>query len=287
MALRNEYHYPGSKSMKLSKLLLLFVFAALIACNQSDSVDTPDTSESTNSANDQPQNAPSEKAAAPEPERTGKVLARVNGKPIYEDDLNGKNLEFIITEEIIYQVGLQNGVSEEIEEKVKNFERTLIINETKVELLENMPPAKQISEEDIEKHYEINKDKYMYLRIHEISAPDVNVGLEIKKRAEAGEELEDIANSYTDIAVTVTDIGYNRQMAQEFENKELGSISEVIQKPNGTFSVLKVVDVKDVPLQNSRKSIKHILEAKRKAEMFDNYAKRLANENNITIEIVE
>lgn len=275
--------------MKFSKLLLLFVFAVLIACNQSDSGDTANTSDSQNSTNEQSQNAPTEQTATtdPEPVRDGKVLARVNGKPIYEDDINGQNLEFVITEEIIYQAGLQKGVSKEIEKKVNEFERVLVIKETKIDLLENMAPAKEISEEDIQRYYELNKDKYMYIRMHEISAPDVNVGLEIKKKAEAGEELEDIANSYTDIAVTVTDIGFNRELAQEFENKEIGSVSEVIQKSNGTFSVLKIVDVRDLPLQNSRKSIRHILEAKRKAEMYDNYAKRLADENNITVEIVE
>ncbi|GJM16966.1 MAG: hypothetical protein DHS20C13_22930 [Thermodesulfobacteriota bacterium] len=275
--------------MKFSKLLLLLTFAILIGCNQSDSEDTSTPPENQNSASEQPQTTTDNQSAIEpestvEPERAGKVVARVNGKSIYEDDLNGKNLDFVITEEIIYQVGLQQGVDEEIRRKVRDLERILVIQKTKASLREDMPPAKEITDEDIQKYYDNNKDKYMHVRIHEISMPDVNLGIEIKKKAEGGEDLQEIANSYPEDAITVTDIGYNRQLAQEFANKEVGSISEVIQKPNGTFSVLKIVEIKEMPLKVNKKSIRHILESQRIGEMFDNYARRLANENNMEIE---
>lgn len=269
--------------MTFSKLLLLLTFVTLIGCNQSDSDDTSTPPENQNSASEQAQTTTDDQSAV-EPERTGKVVARVNGKPIYEDDLNGKNLDFVITEEIIYQVGLQQGLDKEITKKVKDYERALVINKTKASLMEDMPPTKQISDEDIQKYYDDNKGKYMHVRIHEISFPDVNLGIEIKKKAEGGEDLQAIATSYPDAAITVTDIGYNRQLAQEFENKEVGSISEVIQKPNGTFSVLKIVEIKEIPLNVNKKSIQHILESKRIGTMFDSYSRRIANENNMEIE---
>ncbi len=269
--------------MTFSKLLLLLTFAILIGCNQSDSDDDSTPPENHNSVSKQAQTTTDDQSAI-ESERTGKVVARVNEKPIYEDDLNGKNLDFVITEEIIYQVGLQQGVDKEISKKVKDYERGLIINKTKASLMEDMPPTKQISDEDIQKYYDDNKDNYMHVRIQEISFPDVNLGIEIKKKAEGGKDLEAIATSYPDMAITVTDIGYNRQLAQEFENKEVGSISEVIQKPNGTFSVLKIVEIREIPLNVNKNSIQHILESRRIGERFDSYARRLANENNMEIE---
>lgn len=269
--------------MTLRKLFLLLIFMVLVGCNQSDSNDAP---EKQDTANDQAQTTTSTDNTTTDaaPEREGKIVARVNGSPIYEDDLRGRNLNFVVTEEIIYQIGLQQGVDKEISEKVRSYERMLIIKNAKESMMENMEPTKEISDEDIQRHYEANKDKYSHVRIHEISVPDVNLGLEVKEKAEAGEDLQAIANGYPDIEITVTDIGYNRELTQKFEKKEVGSISEVIQKPNGTFSVLKIVEIKEIPLKASKNSIKHGLESRRLGEIFEINARRLAEEQNMTIE---
>ena len=259
-----------------------------IGCNESDSNNTPEKETTTDG---QAQTTTSTNTAAtatdPEPERVGKIVARVNGVPIYKDDLNGRNLNFVISEEIIYQAGLKQGFDKEISKRVKEYERMLVIKNTKESILENMEPTKKISDEEIQEYYERNKDKYTHIRIHEISVPDANLGLEVKKKAETGEDLQDIATSYPDISITVTDIGYNRELAQRFEKREVGSVSEVVQKPNGTFSILKIVDIRDIPINSTKNSIRHALESKRLGEMFDIHARKLAEENNITIEIID
>lgn len=272
--------------MALRNLFLLLIFMVFIGCNQSDSNNAP---EKQNVDNDQAQttNSKNNTATDPEPEREGKIVARINGNPIYEDDIKGRNMNFVITEEIIYQLGLQQGVDEEITKKVKDIERVMIIQKAKESMMENMEPTKGISDEEIQKHYEENKEKYSHVRIHEITVPDVNLGLEVKEKAEAGEDLQAIAAGYPDVAITVADIGYNRELARKFEKREVGSISEVMQKPNGTFSVLKIVEIKEIPLKASKNSIKHSLESKRLGEMFEINAYRLAEENNMTIEIID
>ncbi len=76
-------------------------------------------------------------------------------------------------------------------------------------------------------------------------------------------------------------------MAKHFKTREVGTVSEVIQKPDGTFSVLKIVEIRDIPFNRSTNSIKHILRAQRKARLFDGYAQMVAEDNNMTIEIIE
>jgi hypothetical protein len=120
-----------------------------------------------------------------------------------------------------------------------------------------------------------------------MSFPDSNLGSEIKDKIKSGEEFQAIANSYPDLKITVADIGYNIDMSQHFTAIEVGSVSEVIKKPDGKYSVLKIVELKEIPLNRTRSSIKHILKAKRKAQMFNSYAQNVAEENNMTIEIIE
>lgn len=268
--------------MTLHKLFLLLIFMVLVGCNQSD---TNQDSENEGAPQTQAQTDTStDTDSATEPQKEGKIVARVNGSPIYEEDLNGRNLNFVITEEIIYQAGLEQGVDEDIKRMVDDYERMLIIKKTKQSMIENMEPSKPISDEEIQEYYERNKSSYVQAKIQEITVPDVNLGLEVKEKAEAGEDLQEIANSYPDVAITVTDIGYNRALAQKFEKKEAGSVSEVMQKPNGTFSVLKIVEIKDIPLKASKNSIRHGLESQKLGKMFDIQARRLAEKNNIKIE---
>jgi len=275
--------------MTLSKMFLLLVVLIFIGCNQSDSNGKPPSASKDDSDNKQSQTATNDNTAydESEPEVRGKVLARVNGQPIYEDDLKGYNLEYVVTEEIIYQEGIRQGIDKQYRDQVKNYNRRLIIRGSKQNILENATPTKTVSEEEIKNFYENNKDKYSHVRIHEISFPDSRLGSEIQEKAKNGEELQTIANSHPDLEITVNDIGYNRAMAQHFKTREVGMVSEVIQKPDGTFSVLKIVEIKDIPFNMSKKSIRFTLEAIRKTHMYDSYARKVAKENNMTVEIIQ
>ncbi len=273
--------------MILRKIYLLLTFIILIGCNQSDSnnnapsVENADTKQSKSILND------STSAVETEPERTGKVLARVNGQPIYEDVGTRADLEFFIIEEIIYQEAIIKGFDKYDGDKARDYERGLIISSTKQSILENAEPTKEVSSEEIKNYYESNKDKYRYVIIHEISFPDSNLGNEIKDKVKSGEELQAIANSYPDMRITVNDIDYDRAMAQHFTTIEVGSVSEVMKKPNGKYSVLKIVELKEIPLSSVSRSIKYILKAKRKTQIFNSYAQKVAEENNMAIERIE
>ena len=271
--------------MHMRNLSILLVFLVMVGCNQSDS-DTSQTANEQGNTQDE-SNTDSNTSSKQESKKTGKVIATVNGNPIYEKDLNGRNLEFVLTEEVIYQVGLKQGVDSDIEDKVRQYEKVLIVDRTKEQILESADPAKAISKEQIQEYYDQNKDKYKYYRINEISFSDLSLGEDIQEKAEKGDTFQDIANSYPDKAITVTDIGFNNAMANKFDNRDVGSISEVIQKPNGTFSILKIVETKDIPLSASKKSIRHILEARNKAKIFDDYAITAAQENNIEVKILQ
>ena len=109
------------------KLSLLFIFLILIGCNQSDSNSNAPSVDNTDTKQSQPSMNDNTSAVETEPERIGKVLARVNGQPIYDDDGTRADLEFFITEEIIYQEGIIKGLDKSDRDKVRDFERGFII----------------------------------------------------------------------------------------------------------------------------------------------------------------
>ena len=104
--------------MKLRNLSLLFAILLIIGCGQSDTNNDSTTDEKPIAEQNQAESGSGNAGDTAQPERVGKVLARVNGIPIYEDDLNGKNLDFVITEEVIYQAGLKQGIDKQYKDQV-------------------------------------------------------------------------------------------------------------------------------------------------------------------------
>lgn len=223
------------------------------------------------------------------PERDSKVVARVNGVPIYEDEVKDKPLKSLITDEILYQDGLNRGLLHKYENQVMAFQMSLIVNDVKRSILEDMPPSKQITNEDIDEYYKKSIDKYRYAHLQEINSPDKNLAEEIKQMAAEGKDLQDIANKYSESGteITVNDLGYNKALLTHFSDIEQGSITDIIEKRDGTFSILKILEVKERPLQNSKAAIKSSLEARRRAMAITNYANKVAEESGMNVEILD
>ena len=271
----------------MNKLLVtLLLSAAFIAgCGESDKekgVNANGESEQITAGGD------STLGVDPKLEREGKVVARVNGVPIYEDELKGRPVQHFITEEVLYQKGLGLGLDAKYAEKIRDYKKHLIVHDLKTGILEDLPPTKEVSDEEIQSYYDMNPAKYTFVRMREIAFVDKSLGDEIYNKVKNGEDLADIVDSYTKSGANVAgkDLGYNRGMLNRFDTMEVGSVTEIISKPDGTYSVIKIVEIKPIPLHQSERAIRHILQAKRKSFAHDKYAREIIRENNMEIEIV-
>lgn len=228
------------------------------------------------------------KAERYKPKRDSKVVAYVNGVPVYEDELRGGTVDMAVTNEILFQEGLRRGVDKKYEQQVEDFRTSLVVREVRMDIMENLPPMKEVTDEDILQYYNRSKDKYSAYHMVEINFSDENLGPEILKLAGEGQALRDIANSLAgkDPKVIFNDLGTRREFVQYFDDREVGSLSEIVKRSDGTFSVLKIVEVKQTPLANIKFSIRNNLEARREATSIENKSREIARENNMEIEIV-
>ena len=222
------------------------------------------------------------------PERNEQILARVNGVPIYQDELKGNPLNSLITNEILYQEGLRLGLDKKYEEKVMSYQMSLVVNEMKSNISKEMPPTREVSEEEIESYYKEAKLKYSNARLQGICFSDKDLKDEIYKMAAEGTDFQDIANKYLDskAKVVVEDIGYNRELNKYLKKIEVGAMTEVIEKRDGTYCIIKIVSIQQMPIQSSKKAIKNILRAQRNSNELNNYARQLAKEKNMDIVIL-
>ncbi|MEW6146074.1 MAG: hypothetical protein AB1598_13770 [Thermodesulfobacteriota bacterium] len=271
------------------KILIPILLTALLlssACGQSGTEKSPEGK--TGNAG-QEQNGSTEAAKA-KPERNSKVVARVNGVPIYEDELNGRPVDSLITDEILYQKGLNEGLDKKYEDRIREYRMSLVVMEVKNKFTESQPPEEKITDEDLLEYYNSAKDTaYTSIRAEEINFKDEGLGGQIIKMAKEGKNLQDIAKDLSDAEseMKVSDPGYDKKYNAYFDVKEVGSVSSVIRKPDGTYSVLKILEVKVIPYDKIKSKIGHTIEARRKGAAFNKYAREVAQQDGFTVEIID
>jgi len=265
--------------MKKTIPVLLTVLLLLSACGQSGTKESADKSGNTN-----------QEPASYKPERSSKVAARVNGVSIYEDELNGRPVNSLVTDEILYQEGLKEGLEKKYQDKVRNYQMSLVVREIKNKIIDQLPPEREITDKDLLDYYNSAKDSiYTKYRIEEINFQNEKLGGQIIKMAKEGKSFQDIAMSLsnTESQVTVKDLGFNNNLNIYFKTNEPGSTSEVIQKQDGAYSVLKILEIKEVPYNSVKNKIKYVIEARRKGAAYDQSAREIAKENGFTVEIID
>jgi len=271
--------------MKKTIPVLLTVLLTLSACGQTGTKEQADKSGNT----DQEQYG-NQVPASYKPESSSKVVARVNGVPIYEDELNGLPVDSLVTDEILYQEGLKEGLDKKFQKKIRDYQMTLVVREIKNGVIEKMPTEEKITDKELLDYYNSVKDsKYTNYRIEEINFQNESQGEQIIEMAKEGKSFRDIADSLSNAKsqVTAKDLGYNKNLRIHFDAKEVGSISKVVPKKDGAFSVLKITEIKETPYNNVKNTIKSVIEAKRKGAAYDQAAQEIAKENGFTVEIVD
>lgn len=271
----------------MKRLLAVLIMPALIvaACGGQDKPESKAQNESERAGTD---NGPGGLRSDPKPERNTDVVAIVNGIAIYKDELKGRPVKDLISEEVIYQKGLGMGLEDKYTQKLRDYRKQLIVNDIRSDILDGLPPSKEVSDEEIQGYYNNNPLKYNFVRMHEIGFSDEGLGEEILTKVKSGEDPAEIANSYSESGANVLsrDLGYSREMLKHFNDVEVGAVTEIITKPNGSYSVIKIIEIKPIPLRQSERAIRRLLEAKRKTAAYNDYADQIVEESGIEIEIV-
>lgn len=272
--------------MKTVLPVLLTAMLLLSACGQSGTKESPGDNAGTTDQEQSSNNTTRFKS-----EKSGKVVARVNGVPIYEDELNGLPVESMVTDEILYQEGLSEGLEKKYQEQVMQYQMSLVLREIKERIVADMPPEKEPTEQEMLDYYNSAKDEnYTNIRVEEINFTDKKLGEQILKMAQDGKDFNDIVKELPDAAgsnVKVNQLGLDRKLNRFFDVKEVGALSQVVDKKDGTYSVLKIQEVKVIPFESTKNTLVYILKARKKASAYNAYAKKLVKEKNYDVEIVE
>jgi hypothetical protein len=238
------------------------------------------------------------------PKHPRRIVAKVNGRPIYNDELNRKTLEDVITNEILYERGLKQGLDQKYKEKIEDFKKKIVVYHVMRELYSKIP-KEVVTAEEIEQYYKDNESNYIYILADEISVMDKNIAHEIHRKAVSGEDFEKLNSEYSSNGI---DINLRKSQSAKRYNKyfksiKVGEVSDVVpeynkrskfvkvsdEKPEyNQFKILKIVEIRKLPLssQNIAESIKSALIAKKQSEAINNMAQQIKDEDKIKVDIL-
>lgn len=241
-----------------------------------------------------------------------KVVAKVNGKEIIQDDVlrflsdigpevamqfqspEGiqKVVEELVNQELLYLDALENKLDEEEEYQE-------IVEGTKIILLKNyavgkLLTAEKVTEAEIVEYYESNKEKFAKAETAKASHILIDTeekANEIIKEIESGKTFEDAAREYSSCPSKDKggDLGEfsKGQMVPEFEeaafSMENGTISAPIETQFG-YHIIKLIEKKDDGLKDldeAKNEIRQILLGKKQQDAYLNRINQLKTKFNV------
>jgi hypothetical protein len=231
--------------------------------------------------------SPSPVAQTPTPKESAakenQIIARVNGKPIFREDLSRKGLNQAIMNEIFYQEGLRTGVDKSVEDKVEKYKRELVVGIIIGEYLDALPDLQKVSDEEIERYYEDREKTFDYVRIQQVTVTDNKIAEDIMQRAKDGEDLAKIAK---ELSVPIKTSGIKPNVLAKkniFSTIEVGSLSDIVED-GGTYKIFKIIAIGSYPLSKFKSIIISKIKSQKRSQALQEYMDQIIKDNNIKVE---
>jgi peptidyl-prolyl cis-trans isomerase C len=247
--------------------------------------------------------------------KAGKVMAEVNGGSITTGDFERelKNLpeylkamadtpqgrkemlDTMVIRELILQQAAKDGLDKgpEIEEKLQDLRKRLIVESF---LKKKVETESNVSDEDLKKFYEQNKDKFKageQVKASHILVKTEKEAKDILAQIKSGGNFEELAkkNSVDSSAAKGGDLGWfgKGSMVPAFEKAALalkeGQVSEVVKSDFG-FHIIKLTGKRAAgirPFEEVKEQIKGAIMPSKQQEVFQKIKEELKKTAKITI----
>ena len=211
-----------------------------------------------------------------------KPLAIVNGKKIFEGDLENGDLNQTITNEVLYQVAVDRGIDKEVKPQVDNYERNLVLNKIKEQIRSDIHP--EVTEEEISSYYKDHKDEYTLVEIEEIATSKEDLAYDVRREALKGTEFKSIPALFnTDNTVNVTYRSNSSIVGIFFSDAiKIGQVSQVIGSDD-EFIVQKVVSKREPNYEELRDIISISLLKEKTQNSYSDKIEALKKEKKVEI----
>ncbi len=263
---------------KLNTLLLIltipFVFSA---CSKDE--DKSDTYESVKQ-NRIEMMAEAEKKKFLESQK--KPLAIVNGKKIFESDVENGDLNQTVTNEVLYQVAEDRGIDKEVKPQVDNYERNLVLSKIKEQIKNEIQT--EVTEEEISSYYKDHKDEYTLVEMDELATSNEDMAYDVRREALKGTDFRSIPGLFnTENSQNVTFRTSTSIVGIFFSDAiKIGQVSQVIESDD-QYIIQKIASKREPTYEELRDVISVNLLKQKTQNSYNDKIEELKKEKHVEI----
>ena len=205
------------------------------------------------------------------------VVAMVNGKPLYKEDLSGLSLPKAVENEILYQEAVRKGYEDKYSKNVENFKRSLFINQLKSSVIKDYLRDNPVKEEELTEFVKDKLDNYIYLKVVKVTTEDADLAQKIADKAKSNNDLKQSAATIAGNDANIVDENFSKNYNEYFKEKNEGDISDVISSGE-EYIIIQIVEKKELPTEQIARTERFNLVAKKKREAVLYYLNSLKKE---------
>lgn len=223
-------------------------------------------------------------------QQTDKVVAKINGRPVRQSDLMGRDLNDYIDHEIVYLEGINRGFDKDPETRklVENYEKKLVLAKMIEELYKTHLNPADITDEEINGYYEANKDRFTLAVTNSITVRNRKMASEVLQRIADGEDFTAVASEFPEDSSKPVRrrAGFTRAYNHHFNKMEVGELSRIIREGR-SFKIFQITQVRVMSLRGVRNDIINSLLQNKKLSLVENYADELKKKDHINVELIK
>lgn len=214
------------------------------------------------------------------------VVAKVNGVPIYREDLRGFDIQKAVQKELLYQYGKKQGyLDDRIKERVENFEKSLVISKVKIDAIKDYMALNPVTPEELDQEYKKDKEEFVYLKLNEVEVSDKATAEKIHKEASEGASLKDLAAKYGDSVKFQEMDRSTKRFNRFFTDLEVGAVSELISNQD-KYYIYKVEETNQLPTPDVKRRLRLEKEAEKKRKAINNLVEKIKQTGEFKVEMM-
>lgn len=219
-----------------------------------------------------------------------KVIAfTINDRPVYKNQLAGRDIDAAINDEILYEVALINGEDKnpKVIQLIDRYKHNLIVGRYKGNIIKSHIKSVEISEEDLKKYFDSNKSKYSRVDVRKISSENKEIAEDVYNKLKDGKDINSIVESYSkdNVQIEVTNITNNRKYNDYFTEFKVNEISN-LQSERNKFNIYQITDVHILSFSRAKRNIRYHFVNEQKASAIQQELEKAKKEHNFIIEII-
>ena len=211
-----------------------------------------------------------------------KPLAIVNGKKIFESDVENGDLSQTITNEVLYMVAEDRGIDKEVKPQVDIYQRNLVLNKIKEQIRNDIHP--EVTEQEVSSYYKDHKDEYTQVEMEELATSNEDMAYDVRREALKGTEFKAIPALFnTDNSQNVTFRTTSSIVGIFFSDAiKIGQVSQVIDSDD-QYIIQKVVSKREPTYEELRDVISINLLKQKTQNSYNEKIEALKKEKNVEI----